>query len=232
MGFIIQSTDTTKYNSPEYFQIMIAEEARLKEARFSRIRRLKRLLRPLPRKATLHKYPILSMFTVAARKRAYLWSFRSSEAVPALYAGCILAFMPLYGMQIPLAFCAAIIFRANLPILAGIQLISNPITLPFIYWIAYLTGDFFLSIFGGTPPTIEISSQIEESNLLLKSIRNMSAMVGGGMIIGYFAGFISSIVYRIMAKRAAQTYDKLKVVQEEKEKAAASVDKPTSPQSI
>ena len=49
---------------------MITEEAKLKEARFSRIRRLKRLLRPLPRRATLHKYPILNMFTVAARMRA------------------------------------------------------------------------------------------------------------------------------------------------------------------
>ena len=211
---------------------MIAEEDRLKEERFSRIRRLKRLLRPLPRRAMLHKYPILNMFAVAARKRAYLWSFRSSEAVPALYAGCILTFMPLYGMQIPLALCAAIIFRANLPILAGLQLISNPLTLPFIYGLAYLTGDFFLSIFGGSNETIEFASNVEESNLLLKSIRNVSAMVGGGMIIGYFTGFISSIVYRIMAKRAAQTYENLKLIQKEKGKSSASVDKPTSPQSI
>ena len=211
---------------------MIAEEAKLKEARFSRIRRLKRLLRPLPRRATLHKYPILNMFTVAARKRAYLWSFRSSEAVPALYAGCILTFMPLYGMQIPLAFFAAIIFRANLPILAGLQLISNPLTLPFIYWLAYQTGVFFLSIFGSSSQALEITTSIEQSNLLIKSIRNVSAMVGGGMIIGYFSGFISSIVYRIMAKRAAQTYENLKAVQKEKEKSSASVDKPTSPQCI
>lgn len=232
MGSLIQSTDKPNYNSPEYFQIMTAEEARLKEARFSRIRRLKRILRPLPRRATLHKYPILNIFTVAARKRAYLWSFRSSEVVPALYAGCILTFMPLYGMQIPLAFCAAIIFRANLPILAGLQLISNPLTLPFIYWMAYQTGDFFLSIFGGSDPALEVSSSIEQSNLLLKSIRNMSAMVGGGMIIGYFTGFISSIVYRIMAKRTAYTYDILKVIQKEKENAAASVDKSNTPQSI
>ena len=211
---------------------MITEEAKLKEARFSRIRRLKRLLRPLPRRATLHKYPILNMFTVAARKRAYLWSFRSSEVLPALYAGSILTFMPLYGMQLPLAFCAAIIFRVNLPVLAGLQLISNPITIPFIYWMTYMTGDFFLSIFGGLNPVINISSQIEQSDLLLKSIRNMSAMVGGGMIIGYFTGFISSIVYRVMVKRATKTYDNLKAIQKEKESSTASVDKSSSLQNI
>ncbi len=211
---------------------MTAEEAKLKEARFSRIRRLKRLLRPLPRRATLHRYPILNMFTETARKRAYLWSFRTSEVVPALYAGCILTFMPLYGMQIPLALMAAVIFRANLPVLAGLQLLSNPITIPFIYWMAFLTGDFLLSVFGSTGQSMEIVSSVEQSNFLLKSIRNVSAMVSGGMIIGYFVGFITSMIYRIMAKRAAQTYNKLKVTQTEKEKPTASVEKPTSPQSI
>ena len=95
-----------------------------------------------------------------------------------------------------------------------------------------MTGDFFLSIFGGLNPVINISSQIEQSDLLLKSIRNMSAMVGGGMIIGYFTGFISSIVYRVMVKRATKTYDNLKAIQKEKESSTASVDKSSSLQNI
>ena len=85
-----------------------------------------------------------------------------------------------------------------------------------------------------TPTPLEMHRRagIFAAHHLGRELAAASAMVGGGMIIGYFTGFISSIVYRIMTKRAAQTYNKLKVVQKKKAKATASVDKSTSTQSI
>ncbi len=193
---------------------MAAEEARLREKQFSHIRRLKRLMRPLPRHATLHRYPFLKWFTVFARKRAYLWSFRTKHTVPAFYAGCILAFMPLFGAQIPLAFVGALIFKANLPILVGLQLISNPLTVPFIYLTAFSIGDFLFSIFGDTGQMAQVSGLPEDTNLLKQGVYNVTVMMVGGMIIGYFAEFISSLLYRIAAIRASRSLSRMSEIRQ------------------
>lgn len=79
---------------------MNPEEQMLHEQRRERVARVKRLLRWMPRKATLHRYPVLRRFQKEAMERAYIWSFRVNAAVPALYAGTILALLPLYGVQL------------------------------------------------------------------------------------------------------------------------------------
>ena len=132
--------------------------------------------------------------------------------MPAFYAGCILAFMPLYGAQIPLAFLASLIFKANLPILVGLQLISNPLTVPIIYLTAFSIGDFLLSIFGDTGQMAQVSGVPEGTNLLKQGVYNVTVMMVGGMIIGYFAGFISSLVYRIAALRASRTLSRMREI--------------------
>ncbi|HCR37111.1 MAG TPA: hypothetical protein DIU37_03070, partial [Opitutae bacterium] len=53
-----------------------------KQERYSRIRRVKKLLRPLPRRANIHRYPFIKWFANAAHKRPYLWSFRTKEVTP------------------------------------------------------------------------------------------------------------------------------------------------------
>ena len=62
-----------------------------------RIRRAKQLLRPLPRKATLHRWPALKWFADTARKRPYLCSFRILEVSLALYLGFAIVFLPIVG---------------------------------------------------------------------------------------------------------------------------------------
>ena len=56
-----------------------------KEIRFKRIRRLKKWMRPLPRRSNIHRYPVLKWFSKFAYERSYLWSFRSKTIVPALF---------------------------------------------------------------------------------------------------------------------------------------------------
>jgi hypothetical protein len=67
--------------------------------RHKRIRLVKRLLRPLPRRTNIHRYPVLKWFGEAARKRAYLWSFRVGAMTPAFYVGSLLTLQPLIGVQ-------------------------------------------------------------------------------------------------------------------------------------
>ncbi len=107
---------------------------------FARIRRTKLFLRFMPRRAVFHKYPFIGRFAEAARKRSYLWSFKTPEVRPALYVGSILAFMPALGVQLPAAFLLALLLRLNVMVLGGLQFITNPLTAIGIYTATYQLG--------------------------------------------------------------------------------------------
>lgn len=106
----------------------------------ARRRRLRWLLRKLPRRANLHRYPGIRRFAAAARKRPFLWSFKRAQILPAVYVGTVLSLMPTYGIQFIIAFAAALLFRANLTVMAGLQLINNPLTAAPIYLATDLVG--------------------------------------------------------------------------------------------
>jgi len=179
--------------------------------RFSRIRRVKKLLRYMPRKATVHKYPFIKFFANFARKRHYLWSFRSAEVVPALYAGFMLTFAPLYGVQIPVAFALALIFRANLMILVALQLISNPLTIVPIYATAYQIGHFLIDLVGATSADLAAESYSVETSFKMakhagRVLHYFKEMMVGGLAMGYVCGFISSFIYQYVAYRYTLTH--------------------------
>lgn len=194
---------------------MTIEEKELRETRARRIRRVKRWLRPLPRRSNIHRFPILGRFADAARKRIYLWSFRIENAVPALYAGFILALMPLYGIQIPIALCLALLLRANLPILVGLQMLSNPLTIFPFWYAAYQVGSSVLSVLSVETPQLHKSDVkaivhnftndqwISNIEPLLAAF---SVMCLGGIVMGIFFGLISSFSYRFAARRTAASY--------------------------
>lgn len=208
------------------------EESLLREQRFSRIRRVKKLLRPLPRRTNIHRYPILSWFAETARKRAYLWSFRRQEIVPAFYVGWILTLLPLYGLQLILAFVLALIFRANLMLTAGLQLVSNPLTVLPLWYLNYLIGNWVLNrTFGESPVRYgllirEASDQglafRETIGFIIERTREagvnvvtdlMGRLVGatflGGLILGIIAAFISCQIYFLILKRYNPPYSKV-----------------------
>lgn len=206
---------------------MTAAEHKIRTKRFARIRLIKKLLRPLPRRTNIHRYPILRRFAQTARTNSYLWSFRSSEVVPALYAGWILALLPVYGLQVLLAFILALGLRANLMILVGLQFVTNPLTIGPLYWMEYHVGHFFLSLFFENK---EISLTLfreflsGQGKLDVKvAFYLFKATSIGAIIIGYFAAFITSFIYQFMAKRASRGYtaiiNKSKKFAEEKSRA-------------
>ena len=197
---------------------MTNESRHLFNEKHRHIRRLKRWLRFLPRRANVHRYPILSWFAKRTRKRNYLWSFRPAQAVPALRAGFIVALLPIYGLQIPIALALAFFLRANLPILAGLQFITNPFTVLPIWFALYQIGRMTLGLF-----TIEISPIGKESvDALLFGIFSggwsenfdtlllvFSVTSLGGLVIGIFLGTISGILYRFIAIRTTNSYKRI-----------------------
>ena len=194
---------------------MTAEESEFHETKWRRIRRVKRWLRPLPRRTNIHRYPILKWFAEAARKRIYIWSFRVESAVPAIYSGSILTLLPIYGIQVPTAFVLALLLRANLPILVGLQIVSNPLTALPLWWADYQIGRVVLGVIG-----FEVSPiNREELRVMLDNFihgdwgnkfENLSTVFSvtslGAIVMGTFFGLIGSIVYRIVASRTAASY--------------------------
>lgn len=108
--------------------------------RHANVRRAKRFLRFMPRRAVFHRYPIVGRFAAAARRRAYLWSFKSTHVRPALYAGSVLSLLPVMGVQLPLALLLSLLLRGNFMILGGLQFITNPFTAAPIYYATHQLG--------------------------------------------------------------------------------------------
>jgi len=153
--------------------------------RRKRRRRFKRFLRPLPRRANIHRYPVLKIFTRHARKRPYLWSFRQEKVSVACYAGSILAMLPLYGFQIPLALLAAVAFRANLPVLVAIQFITNPITMAPLYLTTHKIGTWLIEYTGLSVHGSRVGAAAY-------------ALVVGGICLGLALGLVLDLVYRFV----------------------------------
>lgn len=110
-----------------------------------RLARVRRFLRPLPRRANLSRYPVLKWFAEAARSRPWLWSFKPAHVVPALYIGAVSGLMPMPG-QILIASAMAMLARANLPVIVALCFASNPLTMVPLFTACYVTGFWALDL--------------------------------------------------------------------------------------
>lgn len=133
--------------------------------RFARIRRAKFFLRFMPRRARFHTYPVIGRFADFARKRSYLWSFRSPDVRPAIYVGSVLAFLPVLGLQMLLAFALAVLLRRNVMVLVGLQFLTNPFTVVPSFYLTHQVGSAVIhhSGFGHSPPPAEELAPAETS---------------------------------------------------------------------
>lgn len=201
---------------------MTDEEQRLRKQRFERIARTKRLLRWLPRHSNVHTYPVLKWFANSARKRLYLWSFRVQRVVPALWAGCVLSLLPLYGVQLVIAVGLAFLLRCNLPILFGLQFISNPLTLIPLYYANYQVARIVANLFGYAPPPLNqaemarlvhsvIAGDLPHSAEFLARVFALTSL--GGLILGLALGALTVTAYNLSAREVARSYERLKHLQ-------------------
>lgn len=198
---------------------MSRDEEELQQERWRRMRRVKRWLRLLPRRSNIHRYPVLRFFAQAAKKRVYIWSFREETAIPAIYAGCILTLLPIYGTQIAIALALALLLRANLPILVGLQVVSNPITVLPLWFANYQIGRAVLAVLGVEALPLQrgevrqllghfVHGRWNENFDRMISVFGVTSL--GAIVMGTFFGLIGSISYRIVARRTASSYSILK----------------------
>ncbi len=72
-----------------------------------------------------------------------LWHFNRRSVSGAFAVGVFCAFIPL-PLQMVIAAAIAILFRVNLPISVTLVWITNPITMPLIFYSAYKVGAFVM----------------------------------------------------------------------------------------
>jgi len=193
----------------------VTEDETIKlEDRRRRIRRLKKWMRPLPRRSNIHRYPVLKWFSGMARRRAFLWSFRSREMVTALFLGLIVAFMPLVGIQMLIVFFIALWFRANLPVIVALQWVSNPFTMGPIYFADYQIGLAMMELFSIAPePNPLLQPDYDWAHFELRDLGALldtfPPMMLGGLALGSFIGLVVSVAYKWLAKWSKGPYASL-----------------------
>ncbi len=191
------------------------------ERYYAHLRMVKRILKPLPRRAMLHKYPFIKWFAKGARKCPYLWSFRVHEVVLAILIGSIIAFTPLYGFHIPLAFLLALVLRANLSITVALQLIANnPFTALPLLAFDYELGFHIFKYFNILPEGLNsgsakacidhLCSTHSVVQMFSKGADIFWMMLVGGVISGFVFSLIVILLYRFLAWYLHHRYGKIK----------------------
>jgi len=74
-----------------------------------------------------------------------LWHINRYSASMAFFVGLFVAFMPIPGQMI-LAAVLAVLFGCNLPLSVGLVWITNPVTMPAIFFLAYKVGAMIIDV--------------------------------------------------------------------------------------
>ena len=155
----------------------------------ARRRRLRRWLRPLPRRANVARYPVIKWFAEAARKRPYLWSFKRQHVLVSLYSGAVLALMPVYGLQLAIGLALAVWLRGNLTVMAALQMVTNPLTLGPIYYATHKLGSWLIGLTGYGEGASLVGTHI-------------NALVVGGIVGGLGFALLLDLGWRLLAWEA------------------------------
>ncbi|MDF2180809.1 DUF2062 domain-containing protein [Neptuniibacter sp. CAU 1671] len=102
-----------------------------------------------------------------------LWHLTRRSVSKAFLIGVFCAFLPI-PLQMLLAAVIAIIFRSNLPFSVGLVWITNPLTIPPIFYFTYKIGTFLLGA----------NAQEEEFHLSLQWITESLAHIWWPLLLG------------------------------------------------
>ena len=141
-----------------------------------------------PKPETLKAHPHLKHFGEALHN-PNLWHLNRRSAAGAVAVGLFCAWMPI-PFQMLLAAIIAMIFTVNLPLSVALVWISNPLTMPPLFYGAYRLGAFLLQ-----DEVVEFNFQLSFTWLeeILETIA--PALLLGCFILGITCSFLGYILF-------------------------------------
>ena len=149
---------------------------------------LQALQQSLPNRHTLAAHPWLKPLSHRLLEPG-LWHVRHEAVARGAAIGVFWAFAVPFG-QFLFAAAHCVWWRGNIPVAAGLTLITNPFTLAFWLWLAYKVGGIFLGTSGPAP---ELEPPVSHAVDILGWISNFGAPAALGM--GLFAVLGAALAY-------------------------------------
>lgn len=122
-----------------------------------------------------------------------LWHFNRRSASGAFALGVFLAFIPI-PFQMVAAAALAIILRINLPLSVGLVWISNPLTMPAMYYFTYRVGAMILGIPHRSEERIGFEFSLEWFSSSVGAI--WEPLYLGSLLVGAIAALLSYLTIR------------------------------------
>ena len=151
----------------------------------------KLIQRYLPEPKTIKEHRYLS-FLGSALSNPNLWQLNRRSAATAFFVGVFVAFIPM-PFQMVLAACLAIVFRCNLPLSVALVWITNPVTMPVIFYFTYKIGCFILQT-----PVSDAPTDLTVQGLGAGLVRIWKPLYLGSLVSGLVLGSISYLLIRIL----------------------------------
>lgn len=121
-----------------------------------------------------------------------LWHINRYSAAMAFFVGLFVAFMPIPG-QMVLAALMAVLLRCNLPISVGLVWITNPLTMPAMFYLAYRVGALIIEV-----PVQQLEFEMSMPWLRESFSAIWQPVVLGCAICGLFFGSLGFFVISMM----------------------------------
>ena len=142
-----------------------------------------------PKPETLKAHPHLRHFGEALHN-PNLWHLNRRSAAGAVAVGLFCAWMPI-PFQMLLAAIIAMIFTVNLPLSVALVWLSNPITMPPLFYGAYRLGAFILQ-----QPVVEFNFELSFAWLGEAFETIAPALLLGSFILGITCSFFGYFLFR------------------------------------
>ncbi|NOZ38390.1 MAG: DUF2062 domain-containing protein [Gammaproteobacteria bacterium] len=110
----------------------------------------------------------------------------------AFAVGLFMAFVPV-PFQMFLAAAGAILFRTNLPIAVGLVWVSNPVTMPPLFYFCYKIGTFILQT-----PVHHIEFVLSVNWLMTELATIWQPFLLGCFVVGSLSGLIGATAVRLL----------------------------------
>ena len=142
----------------------------------------------LPHGKTLKKHPQLSAVFGDFLHDPNLWHLHRKPISGGMAAGLFTAFLPI-PTQMLIAALLAILFRVNLPVAVAIVWITNPITIPPIFYSTYRLGAYLLDM---EPAKIEFELSLAWAMSTFAQI--WQPLLLGSLLVGSVAAILGYVL--------------------------------------